>query len=127
MQSNSNFLIASAIFIVKENPTFRSDFTVEGGVNAYRTWQVITFPCLRVSGSIFRTFGLSFQSLKGSKALDFTCLLQLGEVLDRPDHLAGVAIFVVIPGNDLHLIGVVVDKPCSARLFGTFAERHFRI
>ena len=43
-------------------------------------------------------------------------LLQLGEILDGADHLAGVAVLVVIPGHDLHLIGVVVDKPCSARL-----------
>ena len=42
----------------------------KSGVNAYRTWQVITFPCLRVFDNIFRTFELNFQSLKGSKTLD---------------------------------------------------------
>ena len=34
---------------------------------------------------------------------------QLGEVLDGTDHLAGVGVLVVVPGHDLHLIGVVVD------------------
>ena len=34
---------------------------------------------------------------------------QLSEVLDGADHLAGVAVLVVVPGHDLHLIGVVVD------------------
>ena len=34
---------------------------------------------------------------------------QLGEILDGADHLAGVAVLVVVPGHDLHLIGVVVD------------------
>ena len=35
--------------------------------------------------------------------------LDLGEVLDGADHLAGVGVLVVVPGHDLHLIGVVVD------------------
>ena len=35
--------------------------------------------------------------------------LQLSEVLNGADHLAGVAVLVVVPGHDLHLIGVVVD------------------
>ena len=35
--------------------------------------------------------------------------LDLGKVLDRANHLAGVGILVVIPGNDLNLIGVVVN------------------
>lgn len=33
-------------------------------------------------------------------------LAQFGEVLDGADHLAGVGVFVVVPGNDLNLIGV---------------------
>ena len=33
--------------------------------------------------------------------------LQLGEIFDRPDHLAGVGVFVVIPGNDFHKRGAV--------------------
>ncbi len=36
-------------------------------------------------------------------------LLKLGEVLNGADHLAGVGVLVVIPGNYLNLIGVVVD------------------
>ena len=36
-------------------------------------------------------------------------LLQFGEVLDRPDHLAGVGVLVVVPRDDLDLVGVVVD------------------
>src|SRR5699024_7657761 len=36
-------------------------------------------------------------------------LAVLGEVLDGADHLRGVAVLVVVPGHDLHLIGVVVD------------------
>ena len=35
--------------------------------------------------------------------------LQLSEVLDGANHLAGVAILVVVPGHNLNLIGVVVD------------------
>ena len=34
--------------------------------------------------------------------------LQLSEILDGADHLAGVAVLVVVPGDDLNLIGVVV-------------------
>ena len=55
-----------------EKPRFPSCFTREkAGQNAYRSWQAIAFPCLRVFDNIFRTFGLNFQSLKGSKTLDF--------------------------------------------------------
>ena len=61
--------------------------------------------------NIFRTFELIFHSIKSPEAIDFTELLQLREVLDGADHLAGVAVLVVIPGHDLHLIGVVVDEP----------------
>ena len=35
--------------------------------------------------------------------------LHLSEVLDGANHLAGVGVLVVVPGHDLHLIGVVVD------------------
>ena len=35
--------------------------------------------------------------------------LQLSEVLDGADHLRGVGVLVVVPRNDLNLIGVVVD------------------
>ena len=35
--------------------------------------------------------------------------LQLREVLDGANHLAGVAVLVVVPRDDLNLIGVVVD------------------
>ena len=35
--------------------------------------------------------------------------LQLSEVLNGADHLRGVGVLVVVPGNDLNLIGVVVD------------------
>ena len=31
-------------------------------------------------------------------------LTQLGEILDGANHLAGVAVLVVIPGHNLHLI-----------------------
>ena len=33
----------------------------------------------------------------------------LCEVLDGADHLAGVGVLIVVPCNDLYLIGVVVD------------------
>ena len=36
-------------------------------------------------------------------------LLQLSEVLNGTNHLAGVGVLVVVPRNDLNLIGVVVD------------------
>ena len=32
--------------------------------------------------------------------------LQLGEVLNGADHLRGVGVLVVVPRNDLNLIGV---------------------
>ena len=35
--------------------------------------------------------------------------LQLSEILDGADHLAGVGVLVVVPRDDLDLIGVVVD------------------
>ena len=49
---------------------FPSGFPIGEWGNAFHAWQVITFPCLRVFDNIFRTFGLIFQSLKGSKTLD---------------------------------------------------------
>ena len=36
-------------------------------------------------------------------------LLQLSEVLNGTNHLAGVGVLVVVPRNDLNVIGVVVD------------------
>ena len=38
-------------------------------------------------------------------------LVQLSEVLDGADHLRGVGVLVVVPGHDLHLIGVEATKP----------------
>ena len=35
--------------------------------------------------------------------------LQLREVLDGADHLAGVAVLVIVPAYDLHLIGILVQ------------------
>ena len=49
-------------------------------------------------------------------------LLQFGEVLDGADHLAGVAVLVVVPGHDLHLIGVQAAKRLAIRFFGLFKE-----
>ena len=40
-----------------------------------------------------------------------SCLVQLSEVLDGADHLRGVGVLVVVPGHDLHLIGVEATKP----------------
>ena len=45
--------------------------------------------------------------------------LQLSEVLDGADHLRGVAVLVVVPGHDLHLIGVEAAKRLPTRLSGT--------
>ena len=36
--------------------------------------------------------------------------LQLSEVLDGANHLRGVRVLVVVPGHDLHLIGVEAAK-----------------
>ena len=36
-------------------------------------------------------------------------LTQLGEILDGTNHLAGVAVLVVIPRHNLHLISILVD------------------
>ena len=38
-----------------------------------------------------------------------TDLLEFGEVLDGTDHLGSVGVLVVVPGDDLNLIGVVID------------------
>ena len=38
----------------------------------------------------------------------FALLLELGEILDGSDHLAGVGVLVVIPADDLDLISIVV-------------------
>ena len=59
--------------------------------------------------NIFRTFGLNSQLSKVQKTLENTGLFELGEVLDGADHLAGVAVLIVIPSNNLHLIGVLCD------------------
>ena len=48
-------------------------------------------------------------------------LVQLSEVLDGADHLRGVAVLVVVPGHDLHLIGVEAAKRLPARLSGTLS------
>ena len=40
----------------------------------------------------------------------FRLLLQLGEVLDRADHLAGIRILVVVPGDDLDERVAVADR-----------------
>ena len=50
-------------------------------------------------------------------------LLQLGEVLDGADHLAGVAVLVVVPGHDLHLIGLQTAKRFAARGSGVSTSR----
>ena len=55
------------------------------------------------------TYLASFSRFIKSPQTLVSQLLQLGEVLDGADHLAGVAVLVVVPGHDLHLIGVVVD------------------
>ena len=47
-------------------------------------------------------------SVSQIKDLDASASLQFREVLDGADHLAGVAVLIVVPGHDLHLIGVVV-------------------
>ena len=47
--------------------------------------------------------------------------LQLREVLDGANHLAGVAVLVVVPGDDLNLIGVVVDIIDTTNIFSLLA------
>ena len=44
---------------------------------------------------------------------------QLGEVLDGANHLAGVAVLVVVPGHDLHLVGVEAAKWLHIRVFAS--------
>ena len=46
-------------------------------------------------------------------------LVQLSEVLDGADHLRGVAVLVVVPGHDLHLVGVEAAKRLPIRLSST--------
>ena len=48
-------------------------------------------------------------------------LVQLSEVLDGANHLAGVGVFVVVPGHDLHLIGVEAAKRLPIRVSGTLS------
>ena len=42
-------------------------------------------------------------------------LTEFGKVLDRPDHLAGVGVFVVVPGDDLDLslIHILLANPSN--------------
>ena len=44
-------------------------------------------------------------------ARDFKLAVELDfcEILNGTNHLAGVAVLIVIPGNNLYLIGIVVD------------------
>jgi len=42
-------------------------------------------------------------------ALCILNLLKFCQVLDGANHLAGVAVLVVVPANNLYLVGVVVD------------------
>ena len=46
-------------------------------------------------------------------------LVQLSEVLDGADHLRGVGVLVVVPGHNLHLIGVEAAKRLPIRLSST--------
>jgi len=48
-------------------------------------------------------------------------LVEFSEVLDGSYHLAGIGVFVVIPGNNLYLIGIVVDL--SNHGLGSIEER----
>ena len=47
--------------------------------------------------------------------------LQLSEVLDGADHLRGVAVLVVVPGHDLHLVGVQPAKRAVSRVCGSLS------
>ena len=47
--------------------------------------------------------------------------LQLSEVLDGANHLRGVAVLVVVPGHNLHLIGVEAAKRLPVRVSGTLS------
>ena len=40
---------------------------------------------------------------------DVSILFELSEVLDGANHLRSVGVLIVVPGNDLYLIGVLVD------------------
>ena len=64
------------------------------------------------------TYLASFSCFRRSSKSQQNQLLQLGEVLDGADHLAGVAVLVVVPGHDLDLIGVLVDKALLRKAFG---------
>ena len=48
-----------------------------------------------------------------------TELVQLSEVLDGANHLRGVAVLVVVPGHNLHLIGVEAAMRLPVSLSGT--------
>ena len=65
------------------------------------------------------TYLASFSCFRRSSKSQQNQLLQLGEVLDGADHLAGVAVLVVIPGHDLNLIGVQAAKRLAVRVSGT--------
>ena len=48
-------------------------------------------------------------ALAEASALCELKLVKLCEVLDCTNHLAGVGVLVVVPRNNLYLVGVVVD------------------
>ena len=75
----------------------------------------------------FSYFWTQFAVVKSSKTLENTGLFELGEVLDGADHLAGVAVLVVIPSNNLHLIGMQAAKRLAIRVFRLFALKFSRL
>ena len=56
---------------------------------------------------LFPRQGLPCRGYNKPRLLPGAELLQFREVLDGADHLAGVAVLVVVPRNNLHLVGII--------------------
>ncbi len=69
------------------------------------------------------TYLASFSCFRKSPKTQHNQLLQLSEVLDGANHLAGVAVLIVVPGHNLNLIGVVVDLGHTTEDFAFYRER----
>ena len=89
---------------------------MERGENVYCTCGASSAGSLPYQINILRTGAPSLCANRSDGCRVKTCLVQLGEILDGANHLRGVAVLVVVPGHDLHLVGVEAAKRLPVRL-----------
>ena len=94
---------------------------MERGENVHRTSGASSVGSLPYQINILRTSTPNPCAKRSDGCRVKPCLVQLSEVLDGADHLRGVAVLVVVPGHDLHLIGVEAAKRLPVRVSGTLS------